>query len=134
MLTTEGAGADPQWAQQQGDSGFGFFCSGLIAAGATVGTAVYGFAITFDDTDTDNIFVSTLPAHSNAVFNLIAPDIHGLPTTVGTITFLAGAKTGTLAWTSNPYTLPAATPLQLFGPNPADSTLANVSGLCFGHK
>ncbi len=134
VLTTHGAGANPTWVKPQGANGFGFFCQGLLSANVQVGAAIYGFGISFDDTNTDNIFVSAVPATASAVFNLVAPDIHGLPSVVGTITFAAGSKTGTLAWTTNPYTLPARTSLQLFTPATADATLADISGLCFGSK
>ncbi len=51
---------------------------------------------------------------------------------VGTITFAGGSTTGVVAWTVDPYVLPAGQTLSLYGPLTGDATLASISGRVIG--
>lgn len=109
--------------------GIGFFIGGIMLADELLG----GVTFTKDFTVTSgNPFAinSLVPAAANAVLHFVT----GFPdTVVGQIAFAAASTTGVLTFSADPYTLPAGTQLRLRSPNPADATLAYVSGTIQGN-
>jgi hypothetical protein len=115
-------------------AGFGFNTTGLFSDNEEIGDGIC-------DSDNDIIFPSAsrsaeiksdIPAAATAVIHLypVSGGIEG--PAVGTVTFAAGGATGTIAWTPNPYTLPAGTKLRVRAPSPRDATLYGVTGFVPG--
>lgn len=96
------------------------FCSGKPAASEVVGGAIFPVATTI--TQANCRAVATVAATASTVFT-IAKD----GTSVGTITFAAGATLGTISVTSGAIT--ALQNVTITAPATADATLANISFL-----
>lgn len=110
-----------------GATGFGFFVAQRMADNELLGSALFPTDMIFVNADPENFIVAQLAATGTAVMNIVTLDpTTGAETLVGTITFTAGSHTGTVAWLSSPYTLPAGTVINLHGPSPADLTLAFI--------
>jgi hypothetical protein len=112
-------------------AGFGFFDEGLYASNEKLGTAVFSRQVTFSNGDPGNIVTCLIPATASAVFNIVSGAFNTL---VGTITFAPGSKTAVVAWVGGSFVLPAGQTMTLYSPNPADTTLADVSGTVTGRK
>ncbi len=117
-------------ARGKGAIGFGFFAEGLLLDHELLGSAVFGVNVTFSDGAEGTAVTCLLAATSDAEFTLVDNTM----VTVGTITFLAGETTATVAWVGGEYTLLAGTPLRLYAPTPADPTLADISGTVIGAR
>lgn len=114
--------------------GFGFNVTGLMTAGQLIGTAIYGFDITFFDVSAGDVFSCLIAPTGAASMPLIARAGGGASIQVGAINFNAGSKTGALAWGVNPFLLAKGTSLSLLAPLSADASFSGVSGLCYGTK
>lgn len=111
--------------------GFSFNVGGRPEADEQLGAGVWTVDIHFENGQPYEI-VSLLPAAASAVFSLRHQVGFGW-VDIGTITFGAGATTGTLAWTA-PITIIAGNPVSLWGPSPQDATLSNITGMVTGVK
>lgn len=112
--------------------GWGFYAGGLLNAGELLGTAVYGFNVTFTTGAAGDTFTALVPAAADAQFTLWTPNALLIPTQVGTIDFPAGSAVGTITWSPDPFLLLKGAQLKLYAPAAADLALADVSGLCYG--
>lgn len=105
----------------------GFNAGGLLGGGEQLAVWAFPAAVTFDDTNPNSFFLAGEAAAAAASLPLIV----GM-TTVGHVNFAIGASTGTLSFTSNPYTLPAMTEIVLQAPSTADATLGDLYGEIVG--
>lgn len=117
-------------ARNKSPIGFGFYAEGLLANHELLGSAVFGIDVTFTDDATGTAVTCIIPPTADATLTLVDNTL----TQVGTIVFLAGATTATVAWAGGTYTLVAGTPLRLYAPTPADTTLADISGTVTGAR
>lgn len=108
--------------------GLGFFIGGTMLDDELLGGVVFTNDMKFYDSDPAQI-LAQVQAQASATFHFVTgtPDV-----VVGSIVFGAGSKTGALTWTTNPFVLSAGTQLRLRSPNPADVSLAYVSGTIQG--
>jgi hypothetical protein len=58
----------------------------------------------------------------------------GIPTTIGTLTILTGATTGTLDTSATPFTVPQGDRLRLYADAAVDTTIAGVFGTVMGKR
>lgn len=131
VLTTHGSGADPTWASA-GDLGFGFNATGLLAAGELLGAGIIPHNTTFDDTNTTTQVICAIPATASASCPLWTTDSLGVLYSPGAVHFAAGASTGTLQLSPNPWLYLGRHPIYLYAPNPADTTLSEIMGFIVG--
>lgn len=110
--------------------GFGFFIGGLMKDNELLGGVVLPEAISFSTGEFATV-KSMIPATALAVFKIVVTTA-GVPTQVGTITFVAGAMIGAVAWSPNPFVNAVGDFLQLYAPSPKDATLSFVSGTVAG--
>jgi hypothetical protein len=110
------------------EHGIGFFIGGLMTADELLGGVVFSNPMRFSNSAKKSV-VSQVQATAIATFSFVT----GFPdTVVGTIVFGAGSSVGTVTWSPNPFNLPAGQQVRLRSPNPADLTLAYVSGTIDG--
>lgn len=109
---------------------FRFFIGSPPTANEELGSGNWGHDVSFDNGQPGSIITSLLPAASTAVLH-IKTIVSGVLTEVGTITFAAAGKVGTLNWIA-PITITAGTPISLWGPSPSDATLGNITGVVQG--
>jgi hypothetical protein len=114
---------------QANRAGFGFFIEGLMLADEVIGSAGWGRQITF--LDGGGNVTSLTAAAADAAFRIQKISL-GVPTDVGTITFLAGTMTGVIAWSGGQVAFDTGDVVKLFAPNPADVSLADVTGTVNG--
>jgi hypothetical protein len=115
-------------------TGFGFNTSGLFSSNEEIGDGICDSDnnITFPSASRSAEVKSDVAATAMAVMH-IYPVVAGVEAAaVATITFAAAGTTGTVAWSPNPYTLPAGTKLRLRAPSPRDATLYGVTGFVPG--
>lgn len=104
-------------------AGLGFFIQGYVPDDTLLGGTVFPVPITFSASDPNIDVYTPFPALAPASFRILLAKTSAQ---VGTVTFAAGANTATVAWASEPYTLPAGEPLVVYTPTPADPNLATV--------
>lgn len=114
---------------QANRAGFGFFIEGLMLADETIGSGSFSRQVTF--LDGGGSVTSLTPATASAAFRIQKISL-GVPTDVGTITFAAGSSTGVIAWSGGQVAFDTGDVIKLFAPNPADTTLADVTGTVTG--
>ena len=113
--------------------GFGFSCGGKLTNSEILGFGIWPVDLIYTTGDPLTKVVAENPATASSVLNLKSW-VAGIRTTVGTITFALGGSTGTVAWSSSPYTHPAFEILELSAPASADATLAWITGRVHGVK
>lgn len=122
--------------KDQSVSGFTFNETGLMLANELLGTGSWPHDVTFTNDFTDQTLVQAdfSPA-ATAVMRILAT-IAGVPTQVGSITYLAGSPpiTATVAWVASPYVHLAGNPMSLYAPLAADAALANCHGIVAGYR
>lgn len=133
VLTTHGPGANPSWGSA-GDLGFGFNATGLLTAGELLGAGIIPHDTTFDQTNTVTQIICALPATADADCPLWTTDSFGILYSPGVVHFAAGASTGVLQLTPNPWLYLGRHPIYLYAPNPADTTLSEIMGFIIGTK
>lgn len=109
--------------------GFSFNSTGLLLTSENLGSGSWPHDVVWDPASASASVVAQFAPASNAQF-LIKAILSGVPTTIAHLDILAGLKTGTITILSL-YTLPANTIFQLLAPNPADTTLASVTGTIY---
>lgn len=110
---------------------FGFGADGLLADNEQLSIPAASWPVDVSFTANADSYLNAFaafPATADAVFRIT--DIAF--TVLGTITVLAGATSGTLAWVTDPYVHPANTSMLVFAPLVADATLGNVNALVVG--
>ncbi len=137
LLSTGGPAADPSWvdppAPPSTTGGLGFNAGGLYLNNENLGSGVFGTDITFTNGDPKTVVEALLPATATAVLTINTIDYTtGTITQVGTITFAAGGKIGTVAWSSSPYTLPTGTIINIDAPATADTSLGSITAVLNG--
>ena len=111
-------------------TGFNFYAGGLMLSNEDIGQGVWSHDETFENGIAGSIITSLFPAAATAVFD-IYQIVGGVPSVIGTITFAATSTAGVLNVPA-PVTVSAGNPVRLNAPNPADATLASVSGTVIG--
>lgn len=117
-----------------GGTGFGFNTTGLFTDNEELGDGICDSDkdLTFPSATRSAKVTSDLPAASTAIMH-VYPVAAGIEQpAVATINFAAAGTAGTVAWSPNPYTLPAGTKLRLRAPSPRDATLSGVTGFIPG--
>jgi hypothetical protein len=114
-----------------GPDGFGFFVGGLMTDGELLGGGIFDTDISFPSLVRDATVKSEFPATNDADLTVTAI-IAGVETQIGTIGFDAGGTDGTPVWVSNPYLIPAGTPIRLYAPSPRDVSLSMITALIPG--
>lgn len=131
VLTTHGASANPTW-ESAGDLGFGFNATGLLSAGELLGAGIIPHDTTFDQTNASTEIICTIPATAAADLPIWTTDSFGILYSPGAVHFAAGANTGSLVLSPNPWLYLGKHPIYLYAPNPADTTLSEVMGFIVG--
>lgn len=115
------------------NAGFGFFAGGVLDANENLGSGALPFTVTFRDGNPLSFASSLTPAAASATFRLVA-DVAGTPTDVGTIVFAMGSTSGVVSWVGGEFVLAPGQVFSVIAPNPADATLASVTGTITGTK
>lgn len=110
---------------------FAFFAEGLLAPNELLAEWEMPETLVIDDTNATTFFNTNWPATANTDLPLKAL-IAGVWTLIGNLHLPASATSGSLVISSNPYTLPAHTRLQLLAPASPDATAADYYGLIQG--
>lgn len=134
VLTTHGGGADPTWEEASGDLGFGWNATGLLAAGELIGAGIIPHDTTFNDTDPNIEIICAIPPTSDVDMILQTTDAFGILFSPGTVHVAAGANTGSLVLSPNPWLYLGRHPIYLYAPAIADPTFAEVMGFITGTK
>lgn len=132
QLDSMGIGGSARANQVAQVTGFGFVADGLMLNHELIGSGAFHRDVTFTDGLAGTIVTSLVPAHADAAFEIVAPDVSHIPTVVGHITFLAGMTTALVSWVGSSFTLSAGNPVSLYAPTPADTTLGFVTGIVMG--
>lgn len=115
-------------------AGFGFNAQGLLNPGEVIGAGVWGFDITFSDTDDQTLATALIPASVARDFTFIGLDPSNIPSVVGGIHFAVGVPAGVVSWVGGSFLNLAGKPLQVVAPAVADASLADVTAIVSGFK
>jgi hypothetical protein len=109
--------------------GFSFNDTGLLSPGENLGSGNWPHDVVWDPAAASWSIQAGFPPTGSVTFPIKAI-LSGVPTQIAHIDIAAGAFTGTLVIPSV-YTLPPNTVFEFIAPSPADTTLANVSGIVY---
>lgn len=110
-------------------AGFTFNVNGLPGANEKVGQGAWSKTLTFHNDDPNNVVVANIGASGTPSFHMVNANTLAV---LGQIQFVV-PKVGEVLWLSDPYIHPAGVPMALYCPNPADATLAQISGRVVGY-
>lgn len=109
--------------------GFSFNSTGLFLTSENLGSGSWPHDVVWDSASASASIVAQFAPAGNVSF-LIKAILSGVPTTIAHLDIAGGSHAGTLVIPS-PYTMPANTIFELLAPNPADASLASVTGTIY---
>lgn len=121
------ASVNQQIQNQKARHGIGFQAAGLLTINELLGQASCPSNMSFVNSDPLTNVTAQVPPTSTAVMNLNVNNV-----LAATITFSPGVQAGVVNWLSSPYNIAAGAIIMIYGPSPADTTLAYVVGTING--